>query len=120
MTIDEDGEADRISINQATPAPSNNTSANVGDGRIAIEGERASIQNEYQAPEGEVSDSERCDTDVTSTHSTPTASKNVDAHELSDSKDLEINDDEDDKREHAIDRIVGHMQTNEKTHYVVR
>lgn len=74
MTIDEKEVSNTISIDRATPVPSHNTNANLGDGRNAKVGEREIIK-EYQAPEGEFAKGKWCGADDTNALPTPEANE---------------------------------------------
>lgn len=150
LTINENDVPKTISMDRATPAPSRNTNASVGKGRNTVEGKRAIIRNEYQAPKGDVAESEQYDTDKRPTKPTPTAIENIDAHQPRESKDLHasdenkeqrplerietqgthsgkpvtrwinVNKDDVDTREYAVQRIVRHTEKDGRTHYVVQ
>lgn len=120
MTMNENVVLNAMSIDRATLASSNNSNANVGDGRNAIKGERAIIENEYQALEGDVGKNNWCDTLDTMTHLTPAAIKNMDGKKAGQFEDPDVNDDVVDVREFAVEQSVGQTQRNGRTHHVVR
>lgn len=114
------GVPNTILVDWATPAPSNDTIAEKRDGCNAIGCAGAVIENENQALIRKISDSERCDTHEANTLAKLTTSKNIDAHNLREYKDPDVNDNEVYIREHAVKRILVHVQRNRTTHYVVR
>lgn len=71
-------------------------------------------------PKDEVAEIERCDNDDKNTHPAPAVSENIDANKLRESRDPDVNDDDDDTIEYAVGGIVKHTQRNRRTHYLVR
>lgn len=65
------------------------------------------IENEHQAPEGEVAKNKRCDTDDTNPHRTLAENGNIDRHEWREFTHPYQNDYEGGKEKYALERIVG-------------
>lgn len=63
LTIEDNGDYNTISIHRAKLAALNNRTASVGGEQNAIEDVEGTTDNERQAPECEVGESGRCDTD---------------------------------------------------------
>lgn len=81
-----------MSIDWATPASSDSRNADGGDKRDAIGGETVIIEKEYRAPKGEVTDSKRCDIDISNAHPAPAASEKIDANKLRESEHPDVNE----------------------------
>lgn len=95
LTIDKNGAPSKLSLDQATRAPLINNNVSAREERNTSAGEGVTIEIEDQAPENEVAEGERCDTEDRTTNPSPAASKKLDApkpHKASDSDVCDKND----------------------------
>lgn len=102
LTIKGNGVPTTISTNHATTAPSHSTDASVRSGRKTTGGERAVIGNEYQTPDGQVAEGERCFLDDRSTRPVPAASKKFVAHDPRNCRNPDVNNDKVQTREYTV------------------
>lgn len=105
MTIDENGVPNTTSIDRAALAPPKNSIASVVDERNPVRCEREISKNQHQAPEGEVAERERFDTDNTDTHLNPAASEKIDAHKPCEFRNRDVGDEKIDRRECAVEAL---------------
>lgn len=82
LTIDENSVPDTTFINRATVASSSRTNGNDADEQNAMEEKNETVTDNSQAPESEVGQRERCDTDNTYIHLTHTGKEKIDALQL--------------------------------------
>lgn len=96
-TIDVNGVSNTVSINQATPAPCNNTNGLLGEGRFAVEGKREIKNSDYRAPKGRVAKSNRSSSDNRPIRSVLAASENIALHQPGERNDPEVCGDNDER-----------------------
>lgn len=80
LGIDKNGIPDIIPRNWATYASCSNSKASVGKRQNVMEGEGETVENEDQAHESKVAQSETCDKDDRHTHATSEASEQSESH----------------------------------------
>lgn len=82
MAMDQKADSSMIFIEQAAHAPLNKTNGSVGREWSGMEDEEAEVNDKHKGIEGEVAESESCDTDDRYTHSTPEATEHIHTQSL--------------------------------------
>lgn len=90
LNIDKNGVLTTISTDPARLAPCSTTFVDVGEEQNHIKVKRAIVHYGHQAPEGEDSESDRCEKKDTETHPTPEGSETIDTHDPREYKDADL------------------------------